>query len=1051
MERVSSFVAHQCNVLKSILVISLLLTFSDIIAQTGEVLDFDGINNSVTIPVPLSGNYTKEAWIKPSSTANFPNIISGNNTALFIENGKLTAGHAGTFTYKEVQDAQNLIPGNWYHIAVTYDASNTEMKLYKNGILVATNAGASPYTEPFLNLSLFLNSNRYTGQMDEVRIWKTARTSTEINNSMNCELTGDEPGLLAYYNFNQGVAGGNNTDILSLRDNSDKCNATNGTLNNFVLTGSTSNFLGAGPALSGTCVNNFANIAVKGNGLCIPPGAGTTSAADNTSFGNFTTTPITKTYLIENTGNALLTLNGIQVTGSNASDFTVVTGPPATIAPGGSASFSVGFSGSGSSGLKTAILQVNSDDADEQQYSFAVDGIKSEAAKSLDFDGVNDDISLPFVISGDYTKEAWIKTNTLSNFPNILSGTGTALFLNNGRVAAGHSVGGFGQALGSTVLTTNQWHHLAVSYNSSTQVMKLYLNGALQVTATAVPAYNETVLKIGSLNGSNFFWGKIDQVRIWKVARTDAEIQNSSQCNISGDEPGLLAWYNFNQGAGEGMNAGLTSLVNEVDNCSSSASNGTLQNFALSGNTSNWVSESNNILNNCTAAFPNIKVAGNGICIADGTNTTTTSNSTDFGNVDANGSARTFVIYNTGGTTLNIGSINFSGTDNSMFSVESTPSASIAAGDSSSIIINFLPQGTGLKTANLIINNDDPDESSYTFALQGTGINAPISITAVSIIANANGTASVSWVTNVPATSGIAYGINAGSLNTASNDPLLVTNHSIQLTGLDAGISYYFRITSVDAVNNSASFPNPPAAPDSFAMPPAINLQPQSQAICAGATVNLSSAATSSVASTVQWQISVDNGVSWSDSIGATAASVSFAASAADNNKMFRAIWTNSAGLNISATATLTVNLPTAGTETTAICSSLLPYNWNGVDYTESGSYSIVLPAANANGCDSTATLNLMVKDTSFSITNISICNNLLPYNWNGVDYNASGSYTIVLPAANGCDSTATLNLTVKDSSFSITNVSICNNLLPYNWNGVEYNTSGSYTIVLPA
>jgi PKD repeat protein len=149
----------------------------------------------------------------------------------------------------------------------------------------------------------------------------------------------------------------------------------------------------------------------------------------------------------------------------------------------------------------------------------------------------------------------------------------------------------------------------------------------------------------------------------------------------------------------------------------------------------------------------------------------------------------------------------------------------------------------------------------------------------------------------------------------------------------------------------------------------------------------------------------------------------------------------------------LTVSDTTSSITDILICNNLLPYNWNGVDYTSSGTYTIVLPAANENGCDSTATLNLVVKDTSFSITNVEVCNNLLPYNWNGVDYTASGSYTIILPAANenGCDSTATLNLTVKDTSFSVTNVEVCNNLLPYNWNGVDYTTSGSYTIILPA
>ncbi|RYY71760.1 MAG: hypothetical protein EOO13_02010 [Chitinophagaceae bacterium] len=158
-------------------------------------------------------------------------------------------------------------------------------------------------------------------------------------------------------------------------------------------------------------------------------------------------------------------------------------------------------------------------------------------------------------------------------------------------------------------------------------------------------------------------------------------------------------------------------------------------------------------------------------------------------------------------------------------------------------------------------------------------------------------------------------------------------------------------------------------------------------------------------------------------------------------------------GCDSTATLNLIVKDTSFSVSNVSICNNLLPYTWNGVDYTTSGTYSIVLPAANVNGCDSTATLNLIVKDTSFSVSNVSICNNLLPYTWNGVDYTASGTYSIVLPAANvnGCDSTATLNLIVKDTSFSVSNVSICNNLLPYTWNGVDYTTSGTYSIILPA
>lgn len=45
---------------------------------------------------------------------------------------------------------------------------------------------------------------------------------------------------------------------------------------------------------------------------------------------------------------------------------------------------------------------------------------------------------------------------------------------------------------------------------------------------------------------------------------------------------------------------------------------------------------------------------------------------------------------------------------------------------------------------------------------------------------------------------------------------------------------------------------------------------------------------------------------------------------------------------------------------------------------------------------------------------NVSICSNELPYSWHGQNYNAPGTYTATLPSANGCDTTVTLNLNVK-------------------------------------
>ncbi|MFY7884926.1 MAG: beta strand repeat-containing protein, partial [Dolichospermum sp.] len=58
--------------------------------------------------------------------------------------------------------------------------------------------------------------------------------------------------------------------------------------------------------------------------------------------------------------------------------------------------------------------------------------------------------------------------------------------------------------------------------------------------------------------------------------------------------------------------------------------------------------------------------------------------------------------------------------------------------------------------------------------------------------------------------------------------------------------------------------------------------------------------------------------------------------------------------------------------------------------------------------------MNLVVNYASTSISNKTICANELPYTWNGLTFNAAGSQTAHFTNAAGCDSAATLNLTVN-------------------------------------
>jgi hypothetical protein len=113
-------------------------------------------------------------------------------------------------------------------------------------------------------------------------------------------------------------------------------------------------------------------------------------------------------------------------------------------------------------------------------------------------------------------------------------------------------------------------------------------------------------------------------------------------------------------------------------------------------------------------------------------------------------------------------------------------------------------------------------------------------------------------------------------------------------------------------------------------------------------------------------------------------------------------------------------------------------YSWNGQAYTSSGVYTFA--STNSNGCDSTATLNLTINPSTTSTSNVTECDS---YTWNGQTYTSTGVYTFVSTNSNGCDSTATLNLTINPSSISSVSVTECDT---YIWNGTNYNATGTYS-----
>jgi hypothetical protein len=146
----------------------------------------------------------------------------------------------------------------------------------------------------------------------------------------------------------------------------------------------------------------------------------------------------------------------------------------------------------------------------------------------------------------------------------------------------------------------------------------------------------------------------------------------------------------------------------------------------------------------------------------------------------------------------------------------------------------------------------------------------------------------------------------------------------------------------------------------------------------------------------------------------------------------------NAAGCDSVVTLALTVLPSIVNTQSATICFGE-SYTTGTSTFTSSGTYTDVFTAA--NGCDSTRTLTLTVLPQVQTNLSQSIC---IGESFAG--YTATGTYTDVFTAANGCDSTRTLNLTVLPVSQSSISQTIC-----FGESFEGYTATGTYTEVFTA
>ena len=500
---------------------------------------------------------TVEAWYKTDvTTGGLRAIVSSPGGQLF----HFQVGPAGNVVVHTNTGVISLplVPtspiGQWRHAALSVKSGDTRM--YIDGVETGSSTHVYNYIEPSSEVCIgrgFGQARYFHGSIDEVRMWNVARSQADIVANMHKRVDVCHPDLEAYYTLDEGTAGGNNTSLSTAIDLT--AQGHNGTLMNFNRTGAASNWIAGAtaiPPLTATLENDYNGTANASD--VYPVGTTTVTWTATDGWGNSSTC---ETY----------------VTVDDVTD-------PFIACPSN-------ISVQSEPGLCSAQVTVPT--------ALASDNC-GNTGNALHFDGSNDYISLPGTFGGnsggtmvdEVTVEAWFKTSSSSNALKAILSSPTETFLHC-QVGIGGSLAVYTDA-GTILLPlpqdapVNEWRHLAVSVKPMDT--RVYVDGVQTGSSNLDFNYileNDNVTIGRGFNNIRYFPGSIDEVRVWNVARTAAEIANYKNLELTGNEPGLEFYYSFNQVTINGNNSGISTLTD----AGLSNSDGTLHGFALTGNTSN--------------------------------------------------------------------------------------------------------------------------------------------------------------------------------------------------------------------------------------------------------------------------------------------------------------------------------------------------------------------------------------------------------------------------------------------------------------------------------
>ena len=488
---------------------------------------------------------------------------------------------------------------------------------------------------------------------------------------------------------------------------------------------------------------------VLGNSVSIADNDNAPESADHTDFGeaDITSGSVTRTFTIDNTGNTNLNLTGspiVEISGTHASDFSVAQQPSATTLAhdGGTLTFQITFNPD-ATGLREAIISIDNDDPEENPYNYSIQGTGTSGPE-MDVQGnsnsIPDNDNTPSTAdhtsfgSVDVNGGTLIRTFTIRNTGNEdLNLSGTPIVALSGTHASDFTV--VTQPASSVVTSGGGTSTFQVQFNPSdtgdrTATISITnddndenpynfdIEGHgypyISIADASVNENDGTVTITVTLTGSYISGVSVD------YATADSTATDGNDYTATN---GTLNWAS-------GVSGDKTFTVPIVDN---GAYDPEEYFKVLLSNISNATFvDSLGIVTIVDNEVPEMLIEGNDTEIADGDNTPSTTDFTDFDSTFITGTTvvRNFKIKNTDVAPLRLTDaspfISISGSHASDFSVTVIPADSIPNGDSTTFQITFDPSATGDRTATISIANNDSDENPYTFDIKGYGEADPL-------------------------------------------------------------------------------------------------------------------------------------------------------------------------------------------------------------------------------------------------------------------------------------------------------------------------------------